>query len=94
MGITNEPPSAQNQVSAADLSTSEIGTAPVLNEIPTVEPAPPEVDDAVDDGSSIDKQITIYTKSLSSSIVDYPVYYGRRYHAFRRGAYVLPNDDL
>ncbi|CAI0649920.1 unnamed protein product [Colletotrichum noveboracense] len=95
MGITNEPPPARKQASAADLPTSEIGTAPVLNEISTIEPAPLEVDDAVDDdGSSIDEQITTYTKSLSSSIVDYPVDYGRRYHAFRRGVYVLPNDDL
>ncbi|KAH0432025.1 hypothetical protein CcaCcLH18_06680 [Colletotrichum camelliae] len=31
---------------------------------------------------------------LSSRIVDYPVDYGQRSHTFRRGAYVLPNDDL
>ncbi|KAF4843830.1 Secondary metabolism regulator LAE1 [Colletotrichum siamense] len=100
MGITDESPRhsaptpAQNPVSAAENPTSEIGTTLVLNELSTVEPALLKVDDAVDDdGSSIDEQITTYTKSLSSSIVDYPVDYGRRYHAFRRGAYVLPNDD-
>ncbi|KAF0329586.1 methyltransferase domain-containing protein [Colletotrichum asianum] len=95
MGITNEPPPAHNQASAADPPSSRIGTTPVPNELSAVEPALLEVDDAVDnDSSSIDEQITTYTRSLSSSIVDYPVDYGRRYHAFRRGAYVLPNDDL
>ncbi|KAF9870244.1 umta methyltransferase family protein [Colletotrichum karsti] len=30
---------------------------------------------------------------MASSAVDYPVEYGRRYHAFRPGAYFMPNDD-
>ncbi|KAL0939767.1 methyltransferase domain-containing protein [Colletotrichum truncatum] len=34
-----------------------------------------------------------YTRSISSSVVDYPVEYGRRYHAFRQGAYSFPNDE-
>ncbi|KAF5524224.1 Secondary metabolism regulator LAE1 [Colletotrichum aenigma] len=101
IGITSEPPGhsapapAQNPVSAAKLPSSEIEAASVPKEPSTVEPAPLEVDDATDDdSSSIDERITTYTKSLSSSIVDYPVDYGRRYHAFRRGTYVLPNDDI
>ncbi|UQC76467.1 methyltransferase [Colletotrichum lupini] len=32
-----------------------------------------------------------YTASLSA--VTYPVEFGRRYHAYRHGAYYLPNDD-
>lgn len=28
---------------------------------------------------------TTYTASLTSSVVDYPTEYGRRYHAFRQG---------
>ncbi|KAK4150726.1 methyltransferase domain-containing protein [Chaetomidium leptoderma] len=35
-----------------------------------------------------------FTASLSSSAVDYPVEYGRRYHAFRSGVYPFPNDEL
>ena len=33
------------------------------------------------------------TASLRSSIFDYEEEYGRSYHAFRRGKYVMPNDD-
>ncbi|KAJ0147319.1 hypothetical protein CTA2_818, partial [Colletotrichum tanaceti] len=35
-----------------------------------------------------------YTATLSSSVVDYPVEYGRRYHAFRPGSYIMPNDEV
>ncbi|WDK12919.1 methyltransferase domain-containing protein [Colletotrichum graminicola] len=31
-----------------------------------------------------------YTASLTSSVVDYPTEYGRRYHAFRAGAFYFP----
>ncbi|OLN81350.1 putative transporter C1002.16c-like protein 17 [Colletotrichum chlorophyti] len=34
-----------------------------------------------------------YTKSITSSVVNYPVEYGRRYHAFRQGVYRFPNDE-
>ncbi|AEO60693.1 hypothetical protein MYCTH_2310196 [Thermothelomyces thermophilus ATCC 42464] len=34
-----------------------------------------------------------YTTSLASSVVDYPIEYGRRYHAFRHGRYSRPNDE-
>ena len=33
------------------------------------------------------------TASLRSSIFDYEEEYGRSYHAFRRGKYVMPNDE-
>ncbi|OHW98485.1 methyltransferase domain-containing protein [Colletotrichum incanum] len=52
------------------------------------------VDDSTEDeASTIDDRISTYTASLSSSIVDYPTEYGRRYHAFRPGAYNFPNDE-
>ncbi|KAL0931976.1 UMTA methyltransferase [Colletotrichum truncatum] len=51
-------------------------------------------DDATSDlASTIDERISQYTASLSSSIIDYPVEYGRRYHAFRPGSYAFPNDE-
>ena len=33
------------------------------------------------------------TASLSSSILEYRYHHGRRYHAYRAGAYLLPNDE-
>ncbi|KAK2010407.1 methyltransferase domain-containing protein [Colletotrichum eremochloae] len=43
--------------------------------------------------STIDDRISTYTASLTSSVVDYPTEYGRRYHAFRAGSYLAPNDE-
>ncbi|KAF2491236.1 S-adenosyl-L-methionine-dependent methyltransferase [Lophium mytilinum] len=34
-----------------------------------------------------------FTTSLSPSVTNYPLENGRRYHAFRPGVYVLPNDE-
>ncbi|SPO01214.1 uncharacterized protein DNG_03961 [Cephalotrichum gorgonifer] len=36
---------------------------------------------------------SFFTASLSSSVLDYPVEHGRRYHAYRKGSYLFPNDD-
>ncbi|TDZ18530.1 Secondary metabolism regulator LAE1 [Colletotrichum orbiculare MAFF 240422] len=53
-----------------------------------------EVDEAsLDDASTINSRISSYTASLSSSVLDYPTENGRRYHAFRAGAYYAPNDE-
>ncbi|CCF40818.1 methyltransferase [Colletotrichum higginsianum] len=49
--------------------------------------------DTDDDSSSVDDRISTYTASLTSSAVDYPTEYGRRYHAFRPGSYFMPNDE-
>ncbi|KAI8246293.1 Secondary metabolism regulator LAE1 [Colletotrichum sp. SAR 10_96] len=37
------------------------------------------------DAASIQERLSRYTASLSSSVVDYPMEYGRRYHAYRPG---------
>lgn len=34
-----------------------------------------------------------YTTSIASSITDYKYEHGRRYHAYKEGLYVLPNDE-
>ena len=34
-----------------------------------------------------------FTTSLKSSVQDYKYRNGRRYHAYRDGEYLLPNDD-
>ena len=33
------------------------------------------------------------TRSLTASITDYPMYWGRRYHRYKEGAYLFPNDE-
>lgn len=47
-----------------------------------------EGDSTYDDGSQIS------TISLTPSVYDFDEEHGRRYHGFRRGKYVLPNDQL
>ncbi|KAH6855828.1 S-adenosyl-L-methionine-dependent methyltransferase [Chaetomium sp. MPI-CAGE-AT-0009] len=44
-----------------------------------------DLDDTAGDSS--------YATSLASSVVDYPIEHGRRYHAFRAGRYSRPNDE-
>ncbi|KAL0930849.1 methyltransferase domain-containing protein [Colletotrichum truncatum] len=52
-----------------------------------------DTDSLADTTSTIDERISTYTASLSSSVVDYPTENGRRYHAFRAGNYLAPNDE-
>ncbi|GKT52087.1 secondary metabolism regulator LAE1 [Colletotrichum spaethianum] len=54
-----------------------------------------EVDDGdlTEDASTMDDRISSYSASLTSSIIDYPEEYGRRYHAYRAGSYQFPNDE-
>ncbi|KIW24888.1 hypothetical protein, variant 3 [Cladophialophora immunda] len=33
------------------------------------------------------------TRSLTASITDYPIHWGRRYHRYKEGAYLFPNDE-
>ncbi|OJD32559.1 methyltransferase domain-containing protein [Diplodia corticola] len=62
----------------------------------TVDVDPEYADDAADSDStrgSIDEQLSSFTSSLSSSVTAYPIQHGRRYHAYKDGAYILPNDE-
>ncbi|KAL2268809.1 hypothetical protein VTJ83DRAFT_3655 [Remersonia thermophila] len=68
-----------------------MAASPLPQTRPTTE-APIEVDE--DRELVADDDISAITASITSSILDYPVENGRRYHAFRAGAYCLPNDDL
>ncbi|KAL2259355.1 hypothetical protein VTK26DRAFT_6992 [Humicola hyalothermophila] len=49
---------------------------------------------ADDHDSAFSDDVSAFTASITSSILDYPVENGRRYHAFRSGVYCLPNDEL
>ncbi|KAM5385356.1 hypothetical protein ACJZ2D_000997 [Fusarium nematophilum] len=57
---------------------------------------PLEVDDNLVDNDSAyaaSEHSGSYQTSLTSSIINYKYENGRRYHAFRAGTYMLPNDD-
>ncbi|KAK0654946.1 S-adenosyl-L-methionine-dependent methyltransferase [Cercophora newfieldiana] len=47
-----------------------------------------------DDSSATSSQLSCFTASLSDSAINYPIEFGRRYHAFRPGSYLFPNDEL
>ena len=54
-----------------------------------------EVDDAISKEFGNDYATSIFsdTTSVSSSIKDYTYENGRRYHAYKVGKYLLPNDE-
>ncbi|RSL59567.1 hypothetical protein CEP54_007261 [Fusarium duplospermum] len=57
---------------------------------------PLEADDNLRDDDSaygVSEDSTSYQTSLASSVINYKYENGRRYHAFRSGTYILPNDD-
>lgn len=49
-----------------------------------------ENDSALGDVSD---EYSAFSQSLTPSVTDYPEEHGRRYHAYRAGIYILPNDD-
>ncbi|KAI8296449.1 Secondary metabolism regulator LAE1 [Colletotrichum sp. SAR 10_98] len=98
--------SPQTVLSSPNIAPQPEGQlTPAAANSPTSVPAPVEstndddevlrANDPAEDGSSEidDGQLSSYTASLASSAVDYPIEYGRRYHAFRPGSYILPNDE-
>ncbi|KAL1989516.1 hypothetical protein VTN49DRAFT_6713 [Thermomyces lanuginosus] len=56
-------------------------------------PANVEVDISYENDSSYGDELSSYTASLTSSVLDYRHENGRRYHKFRDGSYLLPNDE-
>ncbi|KAK4948089.1 hypothetical protein LTR10_013143 [Elasticomyces elasticus] len=52
----------------------------------------PMVPDSASSSSS--KDLDSYdTRSLTDSITDYPMYWGRRYHRYKQDSYLFPNDE-
>ncbi|MCJ1306948.1 hypothetical protein MMC25_000592 [Agyrium rufum] len=45
------------------------------------------------DDSAYESEAASYTTSLSSTVTDYKYEHGRRYHAYKEGSYVYPNDE-
>ncbi|KAL1969981.1 hypothetical protein VTN77DRAFT_6386 [Rasamsonia byssochlamydoides] len=53
-----------------------------------------EVDaEATDNDSTYGNELSTYSASLTSSALDYRHENGRRYHSYRDGSYLLPNDE-
>jgi SAM-dependent methyltransferase len=58
--------------------------------------SPIAVDDdpaVLDSDSALGDDLSTFTQSLTSSVINYPYENGRRYHAYREGAYYFPNDE-
>ncbi|KAL1963890.1 hypothetical protein VTN77DRAFT_7696 [Rasamsonia byssochlamydoides] len=63
------------------------------NEPNSVQPAI-EVDaQATDNDSTYGNELSTYSASLTSSVLNYRHENGRRYHGYRDGSYLLPNDE-
>lgn len=43
--------------------------------------------------SAVGDDVNSFTTSLKSSVLNYKYRNGRRYHAYREGEYLLPNDE-
>ncbi|KAL1989598.1 hypothetical protein VTN49DRAFT_6795 [Thermomyces lanuginosus] len=52
-----------------------------------------EVDNSYENDSSYGDELSSYSTSLTSSVLDYRHENGRRYHKYRDGSYLLPNDE-
>jgi len=87
---TELPPTAHEPSAAAGAST----VAPPAPQVPEGEHI--EIDNRPEiesDSAFGGDDTSSYTTSVTSSILDYKYENGRRYHAFRAGQYVMPNDD-
>ncbi|KAK8179957.1 S-adenosyl-L-methionine-dependent methyltransferase [Phyllosticta capitalensis] len=52
-----------------------------------------EVDPAFDNESSLGDDMQSYSTSVASSVQNFRMEHGRRFHAYREGAYNFPNDE-
>ena len=52
-----------------------------------------EADVGVDDGYASDQSVSAASTSLASGVRDYVWENNRRYHRFREGRYLIPNDE-
>ena len=86
---THQPSSAPEHESPPAQSAAPTQEPPAAQE-----PVQDERQIAVDtDSSYSEDDLSTYTASLSSSVLNFPTENGRRYHAFRPGTYVFPNDE-
>ena len=96
---TPTPERASESTQAAQITSAPRSENPAVAMDAPIEPAPSEpsgitqtqIDSAFDDGASASFSLT---DTLNSSVSDYRWENGRRYHAYRDGAYWGPNDEL
>ncbi|KAK4208054.1 S-adenosyl-L-methionine-dependent methyltransferase [Rhypophila decipiens] len=91
----SSPPAQPATASAASPAAATSGSSPPTTALePDVDAAPAGALD--DDGNSAygDSLVGSDTASMASSILKYRMENGRRYHAYKAGAYFMPNDDI
>lgn len=100
--MTSHSQSAHDQKPSSPPAASENIAGPTHSaqpvQLPSASAADIEVD--TDEGVSNDRDSAVdedenstTSASLTSSIIDYQYANGRRYHAYKKGAYLLPNDE-
>ncbi|XP_014561407.1 hypothetical protein COCVIDRAFT_86733 [Bipolaris victoriae FI3] len=91
---SSQPQPPQQQQPATTTTTTTATTAPQAD-VGNLQPVLHlDVDTAAnsDDDSAFDAESSAST-SLASTILNYEYTNGRRYHGYRSGAYILPNDE-
>ncbi|EEP79888.1 hypothetical protein UREG_04734 [Uncinocarpus reesii 1704] len=83
------PPSSPPARSEPKTQPEIIPEVPALSDPTVIEPDTEDLDSTFGDNSDTSS----YTASLLSEVRDYKYENGRRYHSYREGEYVLPNDD-
>lgn len=98
--MTSQSTSANAQEEESSAPTATVETEEVSAHVPAQRPTPQPIEVDTDEGNSNDRdsafdsdENSTTSASLSSSIIDYQYANGRRYHAYKRGAYLLPNDE-
>lgn len=81
---SNEPTGSVNHEFAAPVNQSRISVGPVV--------ADDALSDTTDSAFGEASDVSSYTTSLMSDATNFQYENGRRYHSYREGQYVLPND--
>ena len=58
-----------------------------------IEPELSHAEYGQEQGRAFESEIASYTTSLASDVTNYKYEHGRRYHAYKEGSYMLPNDE-
>lgn len=69
------------------------GQLPALNTVVQLQIDPNDNIDHIDSDSAIGSDHSAASTSITSSVFNYKYENGRRYHSFREGEYMLPNDE-
>lgn len=88
----NDSIAFETSIQSSDMADARLPEETAPTEIAGSAPVQPEeVDHPGDDGYVDDE--SVLSQSVRSSVYDFKYENGRRYHAFREGAYFAPNDE-